>query len=304
MKDDVTEQNINEQGRFDDLMETLDKEKGVVFLKKVTGKDVKRMFVMASISSIIRRFILDATDRAKIIFAYQNEGAILDENIPEEGPEESSGEEQGGEQQSEKPQNEDDNKLTDQEKRDAVRNLVMKDLRGIQGMPPSAEVVDAFFKIINIQSLPHLDGIAIDLYKVFDELFARKTVNWIDKHVDSGTLLVRYEVYLKKLYYLLNGTEVPAREGETKVTLKDAIRQFNCLRDLRVRSGEKYQKLASYLTNIIQNRNTQDGNGAHYSMFMNEEQLDRNIKEIVTMYMYITGQCLDKLKEKYESLNQ
>lgn len=304
MKKDVTEQNINEQGRFDDLMETLDKEKGVVFLKKVTGKDVKRMFVMASISSIIRRFILDATDRAKIIFAYQNEGAILDENIPEEGPEDTSGEEQGGEQQSENPQNEDDNKLTDQEKRDAVRNLVMKDLRGIQGMPPSAEVVDAFFKIINIQSLPHLDGIAIDLYKVFDELFARKTVNWIDKHVDSGTLLVRYEVYLKKLYYLLNGTEVPAREGETKVTLKDAIRQFNCLRDLRVRSGEKYQKLASYLTNIIQNRNTQDGNGAHYSMFMNEEQLDRNIKEVVTMYMYITGQCLDKLKEKYESLNQ
>ena len=293
---DVTEQNINEQGRFDELINTLDREKGVVFVQRVLGREVKKMFVVSTVSNIIRRFILDTYDRAKIIFAYQNEGYIFEENsnvdLPEETP------------QPAEPtiQVEETNKLNDQEKRENIRKLVMADLRGIHGMPPSADVVDAFFKIINIKTLPHLDGIAIDMYKVFDELFARKKVNWIDKHVDSGTLLVRFEVYLKKLYYLLNGTEVPPKEGEVNVTLANAIYQFPCLMSLKYSPETKLHTLYGYLELIRSCRNTQEGNGAHFSAYMNEEEVDRNIKVLVTMYMYVTGMCMSDLKVKYDEL--
>lgn len=299
MHKDINEENIDEQGRFDELMQTLDKAKAVDFLLKVTGKEVKKMFVLSNLSSIIRRFILDSSDRAKIIFAYQNEGAILDHNIPDDLPNEDDSRDNSEDSKSSSQEIANDNKLSDEEKRNAVALQVMANLRGVTGMPPTAEIVDAFFKIINIKTLQHLDGIAIDLYKVFDELFARKKVSFVDKHVDSGTLLVRFEVYLKKLFYLLNGTEVPAKPGEDKVNLGNAIYQFPCLKDLRYRSEEKYRKLSSYLELIRTCRNTQDGNGAHFSPFANEDELDNNIKAIVTMYMYVTGQCLNDLKTKY-----
>lgn len=297
---DVNEQNINEQGRFDDLMDTLDKAKAVEFLKKVTGKEIKKMFVMANISNVIRRFILDPADRARIIFAYQNDGYFYNENVSEEIPEETKKEEDKETQ--DKKGSEDDNKLNDQEKRDAVRNLVMGDLRGIRDMPPSKDVVEAFFKIINIPTIPHLDGIAIDMFDAFDELFARKKVNFIKKHVCSGNLLVKFEVYLKKLYYLLNGTEVPPKPGETDVTLGNALYQFPCLNGLKYRPQEKYKKLNEYLELIKHYRNTAAGNGAHFSMFMSEKELDNSIKAIVTIYMYVTGMCLDELRDKYDIL--
>lgn len=293
---DVNEQNINEQGRFDDLMDTLDKAKAVEFLKKVTGKEIKKMFVMANISNIIRRFILDPADRARIIFAYQNDGYFYNENVSEEIPEETKKEE--NKETPDKKGSEDDNKLNDQEKRKNVRLCVMSNLRGISGMPPSEEVVEAFFKIVSKPSLTYLDGIAIDMYKVFDELFARKKVNWIDKHTDSGILLVRFEVYLKKLYYLLHGEEIPAKPGEDKVGLSTAIYNFRCLWNLRFRQEEKYKRLSEYLEQIRSYRNTQEGNGAHYSTFFTEEQLDDNIKALVTMYMFVTGMCLNELKDK------
>ena len=66
---DTTEQNINDQGRYSALLNTLDRVKAVDFLKNVTGRDIQRRFVVTEMSTILRRFILDPTDRANIIFA-------------------------------------------------------------------------------------------------------------------------------------------------------------------------------------------------------------------------------------------
>lgn len=295
MEEDVNEQNLNEFGRFDTLVASIDKAKATAFLKRVLGKDVKRMFLMTSISNVLRRFVLNSTDRAKIIFAYQNEGYALDVNIPDELPDEKPAQEET-EPQAHTPTD----KLTDEEKRQNVRKLVMGNLRGLAGMPPSEEVVNAFFKLITIPTKPHLDGVAIDMYDAFDELFGRTTVNFVKKHVCLGTLLVKYEVFLKKIYYLLYDVEAEPREGETHVTLASMIFKFPCLKGLRYRPEEKYKKLSEYLELIRNQRNTEQGNGAHYSMFSTEEELDKNIKAAVTMYMYVIGMHLKDLKYKYD----
>lgn len=293
---DVNEQNINEQGRFDDLMDTLDKDKGVDFVKKVLNKDIKKMFLMTTITSIIRRFILNPEDRAKIIFAYQNASAILDVNIPEEIPEE---EEQP--QQPVAPQ--EDNRLDDAAKRKNVQHLVMKHLRGIHNMPASELIVDSFFKITNMRTKNQYDGIAFDMHKVFDEVFARKKVEFVDKHSAVSTLSVKFEVYLKKLYYLLNGEDAAPRSNEEHATLSTLKSKFECLRNLKHIPGTKYQTMNDYLDMLIVNRNTPEGNGAHSSMFKTEEQLDKDIEAYVSLYMYVTGMCLDELKAKYPELD-
>lgn len=296
MRRDVNEQNIDEQGRFQEIIGTLNKEKCAEFLKRVFGREVKPMFVISNTSNIVRRFILDPADRAKIIFAYQNENYFFKEDAPEEIPEETP------DVNAEPQQQPESNILDDQTKLDNIRRLVMADLRGIHGMPPSEEVVKLFFKIINMETLDHLDGIALDMQKVFDELFARREVNWIDKHVDSGLLSVRFEVFLKKMYYLLHDAEVPPKEGETEVTLGNAIYQFPCLWKLKYSPEPKLQTLNSYLDLIRTCRNTQEGNGAHFSAYLSEEEIDKNIKAFVTLYMYVTGMCLSDLKDRYDSL--
>lgn len=293
---DTTEQNINEQGRFDALVQTLDKVKAVDFLKRVTGQDVPKRFVITNMSSILRRFILDPTDRAKIIFAYQNVDSLLDVNIPDELPEEEQPQETPEQQQ----EREESNKLTTDEMKENVRELVKKDLRRIEGMPLTTDVVDSFFKILYTHTIPSVDGVGIEVYKAMDELFCRKKVNFTDKHVHSGNLSVKFEVYLKKLYYMLHGEELQPSEEGRKVTLASCIFAFPCLKKLKWSQKETEQKLSGYLDLIRSNRNTSDGNGAHASYLLSEEQLDSNIKAFVTLYLYVTGMSLEGIKEKYE----
>lgn len=293
---DTTTENINEHGRFDALVATLDKVKAVDFLKKVTGHDVPKRFVITNMSSILRRFILDPSDRAKIIFAYQNADSLLDVNIPEELPEEDKPQES----QEQKQEREESNKLTTAEMKENVRELVKRDLRKCAGMPLTKDVVSAFFNILTIHAHPSVDGVGLDVYKAMDELFGRKKVNIIDKHVHSGNLSVKFEVYLKKLYYMLHGEEIQPTEEGRKITLANCIFAFPCLKNLRWSTKETEHKLSDYLDIIRNNRNTDEGNGAHASYLLTEQQLDSNIKAFVTLYLYVTGMCYDELKTKYE----
>ena len=293
---DTTAENVNEHGRFDELIRTLDKAKAVDFLKKVTGQDVPKRFVITNMSSIVRRFILDPTDRARIIYAYQNAAFILDENIPDELPEE--------EQQQEAPEDEqqrtEDNKCSYDEMKANLREVVKRDLRKVPNMPLTRNVVDGFFKILTIHTIPSVDGVGLDLYKAIDELFGRKKVNIIDKHVNSGNLSVKFEVFLKKIYYMIHGEEMRPSGDSNKVTLSTCIFAFDCLKRLRYSSRETEQKLSGYLNLIRNNRNTSEGNGAHASYLLTEAQLDENVRAFATLYLYVTGMCYDELKAKYD----
>ena len=290
---DTTEQNINELGRFDDLVSTIDKQKVVVFLKRVTGEDIPVKFIIPRISKILRRFILNSTDRAKIIFAYQNECAFLDVNIPDEIPEK---------EPEKSVEAVEDNKLTLEETMENIENRVRKDIRIFQGqgMPLTKDAVTALFKILTIETTQSLDGVSLDLHKALDELFGRKNVSFIDKHVHSGNLSVKFESYLKKLYYMLNGAELQPREDEEHATLSTCINAFQCLKTLKSGTRDAERKLAGYLEIIKANRNTNEGNGAHASYLHTEAQLDANINAFITLYIYVTGMCYNALKTKYD----
>ena len=167
-------------------------------------------------------------------------------------------------------------------------------------MPLTRNVVDGFFKILTIHTIPSVDGVGLDLYKAIDELFGRKKVNIIDKHVNSGNLSVKFEVFLKKIYYMIHGEEMRPSGDSNKVTLSTCIFAFDCLKRLRYSPRETEQKLSGYLNLIRNNRNTSEGNGAHASYLLTEAQLDENIKAFATLYLYVTGMCYDELKAKYD----
>lgn len=296
ISNDTTEQNINEQGRFDELIRTLDKVKAADFLERITGQAVPRRFVITNMSSIVRRFILNSSDRAKIIYAYQNADSLLDVNIPDELPENEEKQETPEQQQ----QRNEDNILSVDEMFENVRNLVKKDLRIIADMPLTKDVVASFFKILTTETIASVDGVGLDIYKAMDELFRRRKVEFVDKHVNSGNLSVKFEVFLKKIYYMLHGEEIKPKEEGKNVTLANCIFAFPCLKKLKWSTKETEQKLYGYLEIIRNNRNTSDGNGAHASYLLTEQQLDSNIKAFTTLYLYVTGMCLNEIKAKYD----
>ena len=296
ISNDTTEQNINEQGRFDELIKTLDKVKAADFLERITGQAVPKRFVITNMSSIVRRFILNPSDRAKIIYAYQNADSLLDVNIPDELPENEEKQETPEQQQ----QRNEDNILSVDEMFENVRNLVKKDLRIIADMPLTKDVVASFFKILTTETIASVDGVGLDIYKAMDELFRRRKVEFVDKHVNSGNLSVKFEVFLKKIYYMLHGEEIKPKEEGKNVTLANCIFAFPCLKKLKWSTKETEQKLYGYLEIIRNNRNTSDGNGAHASYLLTEQQLDSNIKAFTTLYLYVTGMCLNEIKAKYD----
>ena len=117
---DITEENINEHGRFDDLINTRDRDKCADFLKKLTGKEVARRYVIINISKAVRRFILDPAERAKIIYAYQTDGKYYDFDNPNEDVPEEVGD------TTSLSASDADNKLSDEEKRKNVVELVRR----------------------------------------------------------------------------------------------------------------------------------------------------------------------------------
>lgn len=293
---DTNEQNINEQGRYQELIATLDRAKAAEFLRRMKGQEVRPQFVITNTSAIIRRFILEPLERAKIIFAYQNEWYFYDTDTQQELPDVTEPEETAEERQ----RRDDSNQLTLQETKDNLRLCVKNDLRIINNMPPTADAIDALYKILLIEALPSVDGVGIEIHKAIDELFGRRNVNVRDKHVDSGILSVKFEVFLKKIYFMLHDEEVQPQFAGEHVTLANCIFAFPCLRKLRNSIKPAEQKLSIYLDVIRANRNSNEGNGAHASCIMTETQLDNNIKAFATLYVYVVGMCLEELKGKYD----
>ena len=166
-------------------------------------------------------------------------------------------------------------------------------------MPPTKDVASSFFRILTTNTIPSVDGVGLDVYKAMDELFRRKKVEFVDKHVNSGNLSVKFEVFLKKVYYMIHGEEIKPSEVGKSVTLANCIFAFPCLKRLKWSTKETEQKLSGYLDVIRNNRNTSDGNGAHASYLLTEQQLDENIKAFTTLYLYVTGMCLNDIRTNY-----
>lgn len=107
-------------------------------------------------------------------------------------------------------------------------------------------------------------------------------------------------VNMLKSVSVLHGKEIqPLHEGDC-VTLANCIFAFPCLKNLRWSTKETEKKLSSYLDVIRNNRNTSEGNGAHSSYLLSEQQLDDNIKAFTTLYVYVVGMNLNELKVKYD----
>ena len=289
MNSEVNEQNLNEYNRFEELKLTLDLQKTRAFLQKITGEPVLPYLVKPKADKILRRFILDPAARSLILTAWLHDEVTLD--TAEQYEEEHADTEEITERDEQSVETTDDALDTEKVKQ-RVKAILDVSLKGVsQRMRPQEEVIDSVFYVLDKKSLESLDGVGLFISRAFSNLFVKKATI-VDKFVGFNLLVTKFEAYLKKLYFLMNGEELkPQYEGKD-ATWKDVIHGIHPLWSLKYNLNEEYQKLYQYLLMVKEWRNAE----SHISPTASEQEIDAAIHIIITMYFYATGSCVRALK--------
>lgn len=159
------------------------------------------------------------------------------------------------------------------------------------------EFVDVMFDILSQTSIQSLDGIDELIKNDLNEIYTSPNLRMVDKVRGFNSLVSKYEVYLKKLYYLINNTEVEGQDGKM-ATFNNAVYALKPLRHLKTalnhdnyRSDEQ-RKYAQMLDLVWNWRNDQ----AHTAPTASEQEVDAAIKVVVAMYLYVTGYSITELE--------
>ena len=180
---------------------------------------------MPKADQILRKFILDAVTREHILLAWLHDEVTLENAASVHLPEETvaNQEEQNAEES-----------VPDMDKiRQNIKEILQTTLADVSPyMRPMDEVLDSVFFVIEKETIETLDGVGLFIHRAFTNLFGEK-VTVVDKHVAFNLLVTKYEAYLKKLYYLMEGREVAPRFEGDPITWKDVLHAIPPLWELK-----------------------------------------------------------------------
>ena len=159
-------------------------------------------------------------------------------------------------------------------------------------LPDLDTVVACFIRVLNVQSTSSIDGANELLLDSFNRLYCLEGMKLVDKRRHFNTIVTKYEVFLKKVYYLLNGEEMVNRRDENSMpTFINCILSLGCLRGLRNNPDGRYHKFYDYLELVKQWRNSESHTAPDASM----KELDSAIHVVSTMYLWVISQNMKAL---------
>lgn len=291
MNSDVNADNLNDCNRFENLKQTLDKEKTHTFVNRVKGEDVPVWFVATMADRLLRDFILSADKRNRILKAYLDPDFTLDT----ESAEEKTTEELFAElEQPEAETTQDDHDEREENRiREKITTLLATSLNSVLGgMRPTKEITDSVFWVLEKDSLPTLDSVKMYILRAFTNLYGKDKPTIVDKFVSFNLMVTKFEAYLKKLFYLIHGREIePRHEGED-VTWANVIHAFPCLWQLKFSHDAGKQQLFEWLSMMKGWRNSE----SHISPTATEKEVDAAVNVCVSMYFFATGSCITDLE--------
>lgn len=159
-------------------------------------------------------------------------------------------------------------------------------------LPDLDTVAACFIRVLNVQSTSSIDGANELLLDSFNRLYCLEGMKLVDKRRHFNTIVTKYEVFLKKVYYLLNGEEMVNRRDENSMpTFINCILSLGCLRGLRNNPDGRYHKFYDYLELVKQWRNSESHTAPDASM----KELDSAIHVVSTMYLWVIAQNMKSL---------
>ena len=161
---------------------------------------------------------------------------------------------------------------------------------GFKMLPkPLPQVAEDLVTIIAAKTTDDIDGANDVIQNAFNRLYCSPVkVSFVDKKQHFNTLVSRFEVFLKKVYYLRNHTTIvstkPGSEGQ-KATLADCIYQTPCLKRLKYSEDENDKKFYEYLSKVRDWRN----DNAHKAPTSSEQECDEAINILTSIYLYVVA---------------
>lgn len=282
----VTEQNLNEFSQFDNLKLTLNMGKTREFLSKVERTDIPPRLVIPKADKLLRDFILDSSNRERILKAYLGtEEGYATEEVETAPSEDTSTQVQATNHTLIKKH---------------IRDILATTLSGVlPRMRSLDEILDSVFYVIDTPSIDSLDSVGMFIQRAFANLYGKKATI-VDKFVAFNLLVTKFEAYLKKLYYLMTGHEVPPQNEGEEVTWKNVIHAHKSLWYLKSSTEEGKQQLYQYLMLVKGWRNSE----SHISPTASEQEVDAAIRIIITMYFYATGSSITDLEMNGHNLER
>ena len=159
-------------------------------------------------------------------------------------------------------------------------------------LPDLDAVAACFIRVLNVQSTSSIDGANELLLDSFNRLYCLEGMKLVDKRRHFNTIVTKYEVFLKKVYYLLNGEEMVNRKDENSMpTFINCILSLGCLRGLRNNPDGRYHKFYDYLELVKQWRNSESHTAPDASM----KELNSAIHVVSTIYLWVISQNMKAL---------
>lgn len=157
---------------------------------------------------------------------------------------------------------------------------------------PIKEVVNNLFGVLSTTSLSHLDGIDSIVKDALNVLCIAKDITANEKRMYLNQLLMKYEVFLKKLYYLINNKEIENKEPGKGATLSNAIFGIKSLKSLKHSMDPEIKVFSDKLNILRQLRNDE----AHESADASEQEINAAIEIVIDMYLYSVGTNITELE--------
>lgn len=153
-----------------------------------------------------------------------------------------------------------------------------KNLRGID-YGDMHDVIDVLFKIFNASATDSLDGLNEMLKNTLNKLYCGENRS-IDLQVHFQTLVTKYEAFLRKIFYLMNGEELSSDAQPSG--LVSVVQKFPEIQKLYGTKDIAYSKMKEYYHKLYNWRNDY----THQAPVLENDELHPSLQIIVAMYVY------------------
>lgn len=149
------------------------------------------------------------------------------------------------------------------------------------------EVLDCFLAVLDARTTGILDGLTDVVKNTLNSYYRGTDLRPVDLRSFLEQLTIKFEGYLRKLYLLREGHDVPEIINEQngrheKGGLKHTMYQFRQLWGLRNQTDERYSCFKTYYDILNEWRN----DSGHSAIAVEDKDLDAGIHVITALYIY------------------
>ena len=174
----------------------------------------------------------------------------------------------------------------------AIVEKFSADFKGVSfGKRSFEEITDNMFMVLDANTKPEHGSVGIFVKDSLNMICRAEGLTYTEKHINMEVLSMRYEAFLKKLYFMMYGEDIKSKDGNPG-RLTDVIFAIKSLRDLRYKPQSEYQQLYKKLLFVRNLRNIV----VNYGYFGTEEEVEAATRSIIDMFLYAVGTNITELE--------